>query len=84
VIFNTTELFFDTETKLMDPEYLIGYSSNILERTFRLYSNTGNVKEIVCETPQQFLNIVEYMEKTLKKEDWIDSKELVIVENEPE
>ena len=64
MIFNTTELFFDAENKLMDTEYLIGYSSNILERTFRLYSNTGNVKEIVCETPQQFLNIVEYMEKT--------------------
>jgi hypothetical protein len=68
----------------MDTEYLIGYSSNILERTFRLYSNTGNVKEIVCGTPQQFLNIVEYMEKTLKKEDWIDTKEIFIVENEPE
>jgi hypothetical protein len=68
----------------MDTEYLIGYSSNILERSFRLYSNTGNVKEIVCDTPQQFLNIVEYMEKTLKKEDWIDTKEIVIVENEPE
>jgi hypothetical protein len=68
----------------MDTEYLIGYSSNILERSFRLYSNTGNVKEIVCETSQQFLNIVEYMEKTLKKEDWIDSKEIVIVENELE
>jgi hypothetical protein len=68
----------------MDTEYLIGYSSNILERSFCLYSNTGKVKEIVCETPQQFLNIVEYMEKTLKKEDWIDTKEIFIGENEPE
>jgi hypothetical protein len=68
----------------MDTEYLIGYSSNILERTFRLYSNTGNVKEIVCETAQQFLNIVEYMDKTLKKEEWVDTKEIIIVENEQE
>jgi hypothetical protein len=68
----------------MDTEYLIGYSSNILERTFRLYSNTGNIKEIVCETAQQFLNIVEYMDKTLKKEEWVDTKEIIIVENEQE
>ena len=66
----------------MNEEYLVGYSSNILERSFRLYSNTGNVKEIVCETAEQFLNIVEYMDKTLKKEDWINNKEIVIMENE--
>jgi hypothetical protein len=40
----------------------------VLERSFRLYSNTGSVKEVVCESPQQFLSIVEFMEKTLKKE----------------
>ena len=50
----------------MDEEYLIGYAVNVLERSFRLYSNTGNVKEVVCESPQQFLNVVEFMEKTLK------------------
>ncbi len=68
----------------MNEEYLIGYSSNILERTFRLYSNTGKMKEIVCDTAQEFLNIVEFMEKTLEKEDWFDTKEIAIVENEQE
>jgi hypothetical protein len=53
-------------------DYLIGYAVNVLERSVRLYSNTGGVKEVVCETPQQFLNIVEYMDKTLKKEEWED------------
>ena len=56
----------------MNDDYLIGYAVNVLERSVRLYSNTGGVKEVVCETPQQFLNIVEYMDKTLKKEDWVD------------
>lgn len=58
--------------QLIDEEYLIGYAVNVLERSFRLYSNTGSVKEVVCESPQQFLSIVEFMEKTLKKEDWED------------
>jgi hypothetical protein len=56
-------------------DYLIGYAVNVLERSVRLYSNTGNVKEIVCDTPTEFLNIVEYMDKTLKKEDWEDVSE---------
>ena len=56
----------------MNDDYLIGYAVNILERSVRIYSNTGEVKEVVCETSQQFLNLVEYMDKTLKKEDWED------------
>ncbi len=60
--------------KLMN-DYLIGYAVNVLERSVRLYSNTGGVKEIVCDTPTEFLNIVEYMDKTLKKEDWEDVSE---------
>ena len=56
----------------MNEDYLIGYAVNVLERSVRLYSNTGGVKEVVCETAQQFLNIVEYMDKTLKKEEWED------------
>jgi hypothetical protein len=64
----------------MDEEYLIGYAVNVLERSFRLYSNTGKVKEVVCESPQQFLNVVEFMEKTLKKEDWDFQSDIAILE----
>lgn len=55
-----------------DEEYVVGYSANILERTFRIFSNTGTVKQIVCDSPEQFHNVVTFMEKTLKKEDWTD------------
>lgn len=65
----------------MTEEYLIGYSANVLERTFRIYSNTGQMKEIVCDTANEFLNIVSFMEKTLKKEDWFETKEMIIAEN---
>lgn len=65
----------------MSDDYLIGYSANVLERTFRLYSNTGKMKEIVCDSANEFLNIVSFMENTLKKEDWFEAKSIEIVEN---
>ena len=60
----------------MVEEYVVGYAANVLERTFRLYSNLGNVKQITCETPTEFMNIVSFMETTLKKEDWIEELNL--------
>jgi hypothetical protein len=68
-----------TETKTED--YLIGYSVNVLNRSFLLYSSTGATKEVTCETPEQFLNVLEFMENTLKKEDWFDTQDIVIRNN---
>lgn len=56
----------------MNDDYLVGYSVNVLDRSIRIYSNVGTVKEVLCDTKEEFLSVVEFMDKTLPKEDWID------------
>jgi hypothetical protein len=54
----------------MNDDYLVGYSVNILDRAIRIYSNVGTVKEVLCDTKEEFLSVVEFIDKTLTKEDW--------------
>ncbi len=55
----------------MDNDYLVGYSVDVLERAIRIYSNTGSVKEVLCDSKEEFLRVVETMNKTLKDGGWI-------------
>lgn len=66
----------------MNDDYLVGYSVNILERAIRLYSSSGQMKEVFCDTANEFLNVVSFMDKTLHKEDWNENKSLAIIEDE--
>ena len=54
----------------MNDDYLVGYSVNVLDRAIRIYSNVGTVKEVLCDTKEEFLSVVEFIDKTLTKEDW--------------
>jgi hypothetical protein len=55
----------------MNNEYLVGYSVDVLEQAIRIYSNVGSVKEVLCDSKEEFLRVVETMNKTLKDGGWI-------------
>ena len=44
-----------------DDEYLTRVVIDVSSRTFRLYSNEGDVREIECDGPVDFLNILEFI-----------------------
>ena len=44
-----------------DDEYLTRIVIDVSSRTFRLYSNEGEVREVDCETPEEFMNVLEFI-----------------------
>ena len=44
-----------------DDEYLTRIVVDISSRTFRMYSNEGEVREVSCETPDEFMNVLEFI-----------------------
>ncbi len=44
-----------------DDEYLTRVVIDVSSRTFRMYSNEGDVREIECDGPVDFLNILEFI-----------------------
>ena len=44
-----------------DDEYLTRIVIDVSSRTFRLYSNEGDVREIECDGHTDFLNILEFI-----------------------
>lgn len=51
----------DLFTHSEDDEYLTRIVIDISSRTFRLYSNEGEVREVDCETPEEFMNVLEFI-----------------------
>ena len=48
----------------MDEEYLMKCVVDTQERTFYLYSNEGDKKEVVCDNVDQFMNVLELVRAT--------------------
>jgi len=45
-------------TAWMDEEYLMKCVVDPLKKTFYLYSNEGDTKEVVCDNTEQFMNVL--------------------------
>ena len=48
----------------MDEEYLMKCVEDTQKRTFYLYSNEGDKKEVVCDNVDQFMNVLELVRAT--------------------
>ena len=48
----------------MDEEYLMKCVVDPLKKTFYLYSNEGDTKEVVCDNTEQFMNVLELIRAT--------------------
>ena len=48
----------------MDEEYLMKCVVDTLKKTFYLYSNEGDTKEVVCDNTDQFMNVLELVRST--------------------
>ena len=48
----------------MDEEYLMKCVVDPLKKTFHLYSNEGDTKEVVCDNTEQFMNVLELVRAT--------------------
>ena len=45
----------------MEGEYLSRCVVNTLKRTFALYSSEGDEKIVTCDTPEEFMNVLQYV-----------------------
>jgi len=52
----------------MDDEYLTRCVVDPSKRTVYLFSNEGSEKEVVCETMQEFMNVLEYVRGILDED----------------
>ena len=51
-------------TAWMDQEYLMNCLVDPTKKTFYLYSNEGDTKEIVCDNTEQFMNVLSVVRAT--------------------
>ena len=47
-----------------DEEYLMKCVVDPAKKTFYLYSNEGDTKEVVCDNVEQFMNVLELVRDT--------------------
>jgi len=52
----------------MQDEYLTRCVVDPIKRTVYLYSNEGSTKEVVCETVDEFMNVLEFVRSTVDEE----------------
>ena len=48
----------------MDEEYLMKCVVDPLKKTFYLYSNEGDTKEVVCDNTDEFMNVLNLVRAT--------------------
>tara|TARA_R100001594_G_scaffold47456_1_gene80356 strand:- start:135 stop:356 length:222 start_codon:yes stop_codon:yes gene_type:complete len=48
----------------MDEEYLMKCVVDTTKKTFYLYSNEGDTKEVACDNTEQFMNVLELVRAT--------------------
>ena len=48
----------------MNEEYLMKCVVDPLKKTFYLYSNEGDEKEVVCDNTEQFMNVLSLVRET--------------------
>jgi len=51
-------------TAWMDEEYLMKCVVDPTKKTFYLYSNEGDRKEVVCDNTEQFMNVLQVVRAT--------------------
>ena len=52
----------------MQDEYLTKCVVDHVKRTFYLYSNEGDEKEVMCESMEQFMNVLNFVRDTCPEE----------------
>ena len=52
----------------MQNEYLTRCVVDPIKRTVYLYSNEGTEKEVVCETVDEFMNVLDFVRSTVDAE----------------
>jgi hypothetical protein len=52
----------------MNDEYLTRCVIDPISRKVHLFSNEGSEKEVVCETVQEFMNVLKFVRETLDEE----------------
>ena len=52
----------------MEDEYLMKCVVDPVKRTFYLYSNEGDEKNVDCETVEQFMDVLELVRRTCPEE----------------
>tara|TARA_B100001250_G_scaffold251209_1_gene215930 strand:- start:613 stop:843 length:231 start_codon:yes stop_codon:yes gene_type:complete len=54
----------EDNTEYEDDEYLMKCVVDTVKKSFYLYSSDGDTKNIVCETSDQFMNVLELVRAT--------------------
>ena len=63
--------WYTTEVIKQDPmqeEYLSRCVVDPIKRTVYLYSNQGDEKEVVCETVDEFMSVLEFVRSTVSED----------------
>ena len=55
-------------TNRMQDEYLTRCVVDTLKRTVYLYSSEGSEREVVCDTVDEFMNVLEFVRATVDEE----------------
>ena len=61
-----------------EDEYLTRCVVNTTARTFSLYSNTGDEKVVSCDTVTEFMNVLEFVRKTLDDDTVVYADPLIV------
>ena len=51
-----------------DDAWLTGCVVNTTARSFRLYSSDGHEREVTCETPEQFMDVLQLCREMLDED----------------
>ena len=46
---------------MFDTPYVTKVAIDVCRRAFYLHSDQGDVKEVLCDTPKEFINILEFL-----------------------
>ena len=63
-----------------EEEYLTRVVIDVSSRTFRMYSNEGEVREVDCDTYEDFMNVLEFI-RDFEEVGLLDSN--IVVYSEP-
>ena len=58
----------DLKIKNEDEEYLTRVVIDTCARTFRLYSNEGDEREVNCDSPEEFMNLLDLIRKVVDED----------------
>ena len=59
------EFTYDEEEKKKEDDYLVKVVIDVNNRFFRLFSNSGDMKHINCDSMNEFMNVLKVCRKLL-------------------